>query len=99
MRNTECFLLFIIQIKFSSKNNRTFINYSKIRGVVPGGAGGAFGRSVNPISTRGGRLCLLNNTDTSGFSDLPTALNSTCKDSISRKSFMVGILRGHFYIT
>ena len=32
------------------------------RGVVPGGAGGAmappdFGRSVNPISTRGKRLC------------------------------------------
>ena len=32
------------------------------RGVVPGGAGGAmappdFGRSVNPISTRGDRLC------------------------------------------
>ena len=74
VRNTECFLLFIIQIKFSSKNNRTFINYSKIRGVVPEVAGGAFGRSVNPISTRGGRLCLPNNTDTSGFSDLPTTL-------------------------
>ena len=34
----------------------------KYRGVVPGGAGGAmappdFGRSVNPISTRGDRLC------------------------------------------
>ena len=33
-----------------------------IRGVVPGGAGSAmahpdFGRSVNPISTRGYRLC------------------------------------------
>ena len=33
-----------------------------LRGVVPGGAGGAmappdFGRSVNPISTRGDRLC------------------------------------------
>ena len=32
-----------------------------LRGVVPGGAGGAmaptyFGRSVNPISTRGDRL-------------------------------------------
>ena len=32
------------------------------RGVVPGGAGGGmappdFGRSVNPISTRRGRLC------------------------------------------
>ena len=34
----------------------------KYRGVVSGGAGGArespnFGRSVNPISTRGDRLC------------------------------------------
>ena len=33
-----------------------------LRGVVPGGAGSAmappdFGRSVNPISTRGDRLC------------------------------------------
>ena len=37
------------------------------RGVVPGGAGGAmappdFDRSVNPISTKGGRLCPPNNT-------------------------------------
>ena len=51
------------------------------RGVVPGGAGGAiappdFGRSVNLISTKGGRLCPPNNTDTHGFSELPTALNS-----------------------
>ena len=35
-----------------------------IRGVVSGGAGGAlasseFGSSVNPITTRGGRLCPL----------------------------------------
>ena len=49
------------------------------RPVVPGGAGGAmappiFGRSVNPISTKGGRLCPPNNTGTPGFSDLPTAL-------------------------
>ena len=49
------------------------------RSVVPGGAGGAmaspdFGRSVNPISTKGGRLCPQNNTGTPGFSDLPTAL-------------------------
>ena len=33
-----------------------------------------FGRSVNPISTKGGRLCLPNDTGTPGFSDLPTAL-------------------------
>ena len=46
------------------------------RGVVPGGvAPPDFDRLVNPISTRGGgRLCLLNNTGTPGFSDLPTAL-------------------------
>ena len=48
--------------------------------VVPGGAGGAtmappdFVRSVNPISTKKGRLCPPNNTGTPGFSDLPTAL-------------------------
>ena len=34
-----------------------------------------FGRSVNPISTKGGgRLCPPSNTGTPGFSDLPTAL-------------------------
>ena len=41
------------------------------RGVAPGGAPP---RSVNPISTRGGRLCPTNKTDTPGFSDLPMAL-------------------------
>ena len=51
------------------------------RPVVPGGARGAmappiFGRSVNPISTKGGRLCPPNNTGTPGFSDLPTDLKS-----------------------
>ena len=49
------------------------------RPVVPGGAGGAmalpnFGRSVNPISTKGDRLYPPNNTGAPGFSDLPTAL-------------------------
>ena len=57
-------------------------------GVVPGGAGGAmvppdfggamvppdFGRSVNPISTREGRLCPNISTGTPGFSGHPTAL-------------------------
>ena len=52
------------------------------RPVVPGGAGGAmalpnFGRSVNPILTKGGRLCPPNNTGTPKFSDLPTALVNT----------------------
>ena len=52
----------------------------KIRPVVPGGAGGAmaslnFGRSANPISTKGGRLCTPNiNAPSPGFSDLPMAL-------------------------
>ena len=51
-----------------------------LRPVIPGGAGGAmappdFGRSVNPISAMGGRLCTTNNTGASGFSDLPTALH------------------------
>ena len=49
------------------------------RGVVPGDAGGAmappdFGRSGNPISIRGGRLCPPNNTGTPEFTDLPIAL-------------------------
>ena len=49
------------------------------KGAVPGGAGGAmpppdFGRSVNPISTKGVRLYPPNNTGTPGFSNLPTAL-------------------------
>ena len=51
----------------------------KDNGVVPGVAGDAmappdFGRTVNPISTKGGRLCTPNNTGIPGFSDLPTAL-------------------------
>ena len=49
------------------------------RGVFPGGVEGAmeppdFGRSVNPISTRGTDYAHLITTGTSGFSDLPTAL-------------------------
>ena len=38
-----------------------------------------FGRTVNPISTKGDRLCPPNNTDTPGFSDLPTALHLNTK--------------------
>ena len=54
--------------------------FLKFRVVVPGGAGGAmappnFGRSVNPISTKGGRLCPPYNTGTPEFSDPPTALH------------------------
>ena len=56
-------------------------NSVNARPVVPGGAGGAkappnFGRSVNPISTKWGRLCPPNNTGTPEFLDLPTALIS-----------------------
>ena len=54
-----------------------------IKGVVPGGAMATpdFGRSVNPISHQGGRLCPPNNTGTPGFSDLPTAL---CIDRVNK---------------
>ena len=57
----------------------------------PGGAEGAmappdFDRSVNPISTKEGRLCPPNNTP--GFSDLPTALlNSARKQNIGHPFF------------
>ena len=54
------------------------------RPVVPGGARVAmapqyFGRSMNPISTRGSRLCPPNNSGTPGFSNLHTALIVVCK--------------------
>ena len=54
-----------------------------IRPVVPGCARCAmaqpdFGRSVNPISTRGTDFAHLITTGTPGFSDLPTALHDTC---------------------
>ena len=35
-----------------------------------------FGRSVNPITTKGGRLCPPNNTGIPGCSNLPTALRN-----------------------
>ena len=54
---------------------------------LPGGCHGTmapphFGRSVNPISTRGGRLYPPNahQNGTLGFSDLPTALKDTLKN-------------------
>ena len=48
------------------------------RPVVPvdAKAPSQFGRSVNPISTKEGRLCPPNNTGTPKFSDFPTALLS-----------------------
>ena len=53
------------------------LNQSSPRGVVPRGAMKPpdFGRSVNPISTKGGRLCPPYNTGISSISVLPTALN------------------------
>ena len=58
----------------------TYVN----RPVVPGVAEGAmappvFGRSVNPISTRGTDYTHLITTGTPGFSDLPTALSTRLK--------------------
>ena len=60
---------------------RLIVLHMHNRGVVPGDAGGAmvppdFGRSVNPISILGGRICPPNNTGTPRFSDLPTALHN-----------------------
>ena len=61
----------------SLTHQEKFINHpSDYWGVVPGGAGGAMERpDFNPISIKGGRLCLPNHTGTPGFSDLPTALD------------------------
>jgi hypothetical protein len=50
-----------------------------------------FGRSDNPISTKGGRLCPPNNTGTPGFSDLLTALQFiTCSHVNFPTSNLVG---------
>ena len=56
-------------------------------GVVPGGAMAHpdFGRSVNPISTRGDRLCPPNYYGTPGFSDLPMALTNCSEGPHARK--------------
>ena len=54
----------------SSPNNRPVVPVGAVGAIAPSD----FGRSVNPISTKGGRVCLPNNTGTPGFSDLPTAL-------------------------
>ena len=71
----------------SSLRIRIFIFYQRqvghlvctleeMQGCRPWGCRGCldFSRSVNPISTRRGRLCPPNNAGTPGFSDLPTAL-------------------------
>ena len=64
------------------------------RPVVPGGAGGAmappdFGRSVNPISTRGGAdYAHLITTGTPGFLDLPTALILQLRDGGTSQKYV-----------
>ena len=55
-------------------------NIVNVRPVFPGDAGDVmappdFGRSVNSISTRRGRLYPPKNAGTPGFSDIPTALH------------------------
>ena len=72
-----------LESNFMHKKKKEINNLqqNRSRGVVPGGAGGAmeppdFGRSVNPISTRGTDNAHLITTGTPGFSDLPTALRS-----------------------
>ena len=65
--------------QYTNFYSSSFFSSSMIRPVVPGGAEGAmappyFGRSVNPISTRGSRLCSHITTGTPGSSELPTAL-------------------------
>ena len=63
--------------------HKTLVNICIGRGVVPGGAGCAIahpdsGRSVNPISTRGDRLCPPNYYWHPWIFNLPTALLSMC---------------------
>ena len=83
-----------------SKNHNNVYCFSIgiCRPVVPGvcrGCHGDFGRSVNPISTKGGRLCPTNYTGTPGFSDLPTALIChglrTPRESFFQKSWTFGL--------
>ena len=67
------------------------------RAVVSGDAGGAlaplkFGSYVNPIPTRGGRLCPPNKTGTPGNSDLPTALLSTLAEVLCYVQMMDGLI-------
>ena len=69
------------------------------RGVVLGGAGGAmvppdFGRSVNPISTRGTDYAHLITTGTPGFLDLPTALILQLRDGGTSQKYVETCLYG-----
>ena len=75
-------IAFTSSVTYVFAKNR-FATCQTCRPVVPGCARCAmahpdFGRSVNPISTRGTDYArLINTAGTPGFSDLPTAL--TCK--------------------
>ena len=64
---------------------------SPTRSVVPVGAMAPpnFGRSVNPISARGARLCPPNNTATSRFSDLPKALSTIDTEANEKEDSIV----------
>ena len=63
----------------NTSNNQITVHCSvKISFVFKLRKSGLSSRSVNPISTKGGRLYPPNNTGTPGFSDLPTALKMMC---------------------
>ena len=67
-----------LESNFMHKKKKEINNLqqNRSRGVVPGGVPPDFGRSVNPVSTRGTDYAHLITTGTPGFSDLPTALRS-----------------------
>jgi hypothetical protein len=78
-------------LRITAENSLYLGRYKSIhytyRGVVSGGAEGAmalpdFGRSVNPISTKGegANYAKPNDTGTSGFSELPSALIYTLRN-------------------
>ena len=59
------------------QNLINLISKFEMAGLSQGGWGAGapvFGKSVNPITTRGGTLSLPSNTSPPGFSDLATAL-------------------------
>ena len=73
---SDCSAIWKMCSKVRSDLLSYFIYLGLLWHVVPGGAMADFGRSVNPIPTRGGGkdYAHLITTGTPGFSDLPTAL-------------------------
>ena len=69
----------LLYYSFVIAQSKLYLRFFMVRPVVPGGAMAppVFGRSVYPISIKGGRLCPPKNTGTPGFSDFPTALYFT----------------------